>query len=149
LFFFFFFRLKDSSDMIFDIVPFAICTQFHAACSVIIASFPTLKSFLNNTSTGMLNVSIAPRSGTTYGYASYHRRRMSSISKLSHHPVGGDSKYSSTVFQRSADSSYGHNTPPSKITTPKGKETKPFGPENIQHCVTTESAPSFSRAASS
>jgi hypothetical protein len=118
--------------MIFDMVSFVICTQCHAACSVIIANFPTLKSFLNNTSTGMLDVSIAPRSGATYGFASYNNRRMSSLSKLSHHPLNDSSKRSSTGFQRWAEN--------------EGKEAKLLRPEEIHHRVAIESKGNSSRA---
>jgi hypothetical protein len=65
-------RLKSSSDLFFDSIPYHICTQVQQAVSVIVASAPALKKFMDRTNSGMLNVSLGAHTGTTYGAT--HRR---------------------------------------------------------------------------
>ncbi|RMZ86663.1 hypothetical protein DV736_g6110, partial [Chaetothyriales sp. CBS 134916] len=62
-------RLKSSSDVFFVSIPFLICTQVQQAISVIVTSIPTLKTFVDRTYSGMLNVSLKIHTGTTYGEA--------------------------------------------------------------------------------
>lgn len=74
-------QLESSTDYLFDYVAFATCTQCQIALSVIVTCLPSLKPFIDRTTSGMLNVSIAPRSGTTYGLSSHNNYRLEQLSK--------------------------------------------------------------------
>ncbi|PGH17836.1 hypothetical protein AJ80_04659 [Polytolypa hystricis UAMH7299] len=75
-------QAEDSSDLFFAMVPFQIATQCHAACSIVIASFPILKPFVSTTATGMLEVSMAKRGGTTYDYTSRRNSGTSVVTEV-------------------------------------------------------------------
>ena len=60
-------RLKHSPDLFFDSIPYNICTQVQQAISVIAASTPGLRKFLEHSNTGMLNVSLAAHTDIAYG----------------------------------------------------------------------------------
>lgn len=60
-------RLKSSPDLFFDSIPYHICTQVQQAVSVIVASAPAVKKFMDRTNSGMLNASLWAHTGTTYG----------------------------------------------------------------------------------
>ena len=51
------------------------------ALSVVATCLPSLKPFLDRTASGMLNASIAPRSGTTYGLSSHNEYQLDQLSK--------------------------------------------------------------------
>jgi hypothetical protein len=74
-------QLASSTDYFFDYPVFATCTQCQLALSMVATCLPSLKPFLDRTDSGMLNASIAPRSGTTYGLSSHNEYRMDQLSK--------------------------------------------------------------------
>ena len=59
-------RLVRSSDPTYDSLAYSIATQCQTALNVVVACIPALKPFMDRAASGMMAVSLEPRSGT-YG----------------------------------------------------------------------------------
>jgi hypothetical protein len=74
-------RTHHSSNPFFDSIPYHICTQLQQAVSVIVASAPGLKKFLDRTQSGLMNVSLGTHTGATFGQGDTYA--MTDLSKKS------------------------------------------------------------------
>lgn len=100
------FKNSPPDSVQFNAIPYEICTQVQQSLAIMVASAPTLKSFIDRTTSGMMAVSLGGLTGTTFGKESYNMTNVSA----SHGSQAGSRKRSNRVDRAQGDATNISNT---------------------------------------
>ena len=116
-------RLARSSDPTYDSLAYSIATQCQTTLTVVVACIPSLKPFMDRAASGMMAVSLEPRSGT---YGNPNSYAMHSLSKGD----GTPSKKSKKARFLGSKGSQNDTT-----TGPESTQKHSFRPDRSEHGV--------------
>lgn len=71
------FKNSPPNSVQFNAIPYEICTQVQQSLAIIVASAPTLKTFIDRAISGMMAASLGGLTGTTFGKESYNMTNLS------------------------------------------------------------------------
>ena len=116
-------RLVRSPDLTYDSLAYSIATQCQTTLTVVVACIPALKPFMDRAASGMMAVSLEPRSGT---YGNPNSYAMRSLSK------GHGTPSKKRKGARLPDSKGSQN---GTTTGPETTKNRSFRPDHSEHEV--------------